>query len=94
MSSKRTRSKKRTEAPTSQIYLGPTIPGSLLIRYTVFRGELHKSIVELADNVPAVKRLIVDTKEMANVENQIGDKTTVYAQAFANVANHIKEVIR
>lgn len=86
--------KKPVLKPKSLVYLGPTIPGTSLERYKVFKGELHSSVTQLAAQVPAVRRLIVDTKEMANIERKIGDKTTVYAHAFAEIINHNKEVIK
>lgn len=75
----------------SRVYLGPTIPGTSLERYKVFKGELHGSIAKLTDKIPAIKRLIVETKELATVEQKIGDKTTVFAHAFAEIINHIKK---
>lgn len=92
MSMKSKRNKK--SEPNTRIYLGPSIPGTGLERYKVLKGELHESINQLAKSVPAVKRLIVDTKEMANIERKLGDKTTVYAHSFAEIANHVKEVMK
>ena len=80
--------------PGTTIYLGPTIPGTLLQRHRVFRGELHSSILLLAEKVPAIKRLIVDVKEAANAEKKLGDRTSVLYNAFAEVTNHIKEVMK
>lgn len=77
--------------PKAVIYLGPSVPGTGLERYKVFKGELNSNIIELTNKIPAIKRLIVDTKELANVEQKIGDKTTVFAHAFAEIINHIKK---
>lgn len=85
-------SKNKKQKQETRIYIGPSIPGTALKRYTVFRGELHGSINELAEKVPAVKRLIVNVNEMANIERKLGDKTSVQHQMFAQVLNHIKGV--
>lgn len=81
----------KKQVSLSRVYLGPTIPGTGLERYKVFKGELHNSVTQLADKIPAIKRLIVDTKELADIEQKIGDKTTVFAHAFAEIINHIKK---
>jgi hypothetical protein len=74
------------------IYIGPSVPGHMLQRYAVFRGDLHSSINEFAAKVPAVKRLIVNVNEMAAAELKLADKSSVYYQMFAEVLKHIKEV--
>lgn len=88
MPSKKT--KKNTQ--NAQVYIGPSIPSTMLQRYSVFRGELHSSIDEVAKKVPAVKRLIVNVNEMASIERKLADKTSVQHQAFVEIINHIKGV--
>ena len=94
MPSKKRSQKTNIESPKPVIYLGPTVPGTSLERYKVFKGGLPENIKQIADKIPAVKRLIVDTKEMAEIERKIGDKTTVFAHAFAEIINHNKEVMK
>lgn len=79
---------------TSKIYIGPDIPGTILHRYTVFRGEIHESVHQLCAQIPALKRLIVGVDEMADRERALADKTSVEAHSFAEVINHIKGVIK
>lgn len=79
---------------SSKIYIGPDIPGTMLQRYTVFRGEWHESVKALSAQLPAVKRLIVGVEEMAEREQKLADKTSVEAHSFAEVINHIKGVIK
>lgn len=74
----------------SRVYIGPDIPGTLLTRYTVFRGELHSSVEHICAKLPAVKRLLVGVEEMAERESKLGVKTSVEALSFAEVINHIK----
>lgn len=83
-------SKKDTNV--AQIYMGPSIRGTILERYKVFRGDLPSSIEEVAKKVPAVKRLIVNVNELASVERKLADKTSVQYRAFADVINYIKGV--
>lgn len=82
-------SKKTDDA---KIYLGPSIPGTILNRYAIFRGELHHSIGQLCEQVPAIKRLIVGVSVMAEHEKKLGDKTSVQHSSFVSVLNHIKGV--
>lgn len=79
---------------TNKIYIGPDVPGTLLQRYTVFRGEYHDSVTRLCEQVPAIGRLIVGVEEMAERERKLADKTSVEAQSFAKVINHIKGVMK
>lgn len=75
-----------------KIYMGPSIRGTILERYKVFRGELPSSIEEIAKKVPAIKRLIVNVNELASVEQKLADKTSVQYRAYADVINFIKGV--
>ena len=84
--------KTKNTSDSAQIYIGPSIPGTMLQRYAVFRGPLHKGITQLAEEVPAVKRLIVNVKEMAANEAKLADKTSVQHQMYVAVINHIKGV--
>tara|TARA_Y100001001_G_scaffold59284_1_gene56100 strand:- start:11763 stop:12020 length:258 start_codon:yes stop_codon:yes gene_type:complete len=79
---------------TAKIYIGPDVPGTLLQRYTVFRGDFHESVERLCVQFPAIKRLIVGVEEMAEREQKLADKTSVEAHSFAEVINHIKGVIK
>lgn len=80
---RQTSAAKRPQGEPS-IYVGPTLRGGRLSRYTVFKGgTLPAHIEPLADEHRAIKRLIVPVSRLAEIESRLRDKSSAEFALFA-----------
>lgn len=77
--------------PEATIYTGPALPGGQLARYTVFReGKMMPHIQALADECPALKKMIVPVSRLAETERKLSDSSSVEAGRFAEINKHFR----
>lgn len=71
----------------ASIYIGPSLPGGRLPRYTVFKGgALPAHVAALADEHKSIKRLIVPVSQLAEAERRLADRSSIEAADFAAAA--------
>lgn len=76
--------KQKSAEPT--IYIGPTISKWPLKQYTAFvDGILPSYIAEKVENNPDVGLFIISPADITEIEREIADKATMYAQKFAKI---------
>lgn len=76
------------------IYVGPTLRGGVLSRYSVFKhGELPPHVKEIADEHKCIKSLLVPVSKLAQIENRLLDKTSVEAVRFAEAQTVFKKEV-
>lgn len=71
----------------ASIYIGPSLPGGRLPRYTVFKGgALPAHVAALADEHKSIKRLIIPVSQLAEAERRLADRSSIEAADFAAAA--------
>lgn len=74
------------------IYAGPTLPGSVLVRYTTFRdGQLRPHIKQLIEQCSAVGKMIVPVSKLAETERKLQDSSSIEAGRFAEILKHFRK---
>lgn len=72
------------QAAEPSIYIGPTLQGGRLARYTVFKGGvLSPNVAAIAAEHKAIQRLIVPVKRLGEYEKRLADRSSVEAALFA-----------
>ncbi|MCM3141304.1 hypothetical protein [Brevibacillus sp. MER 51] len=67
------------------IYVGPNIPGGLLMQYTVFRGGVPEHLTDLFEKQPAIRQLIVPVNDLAAVQERMRKSGTLEHTLFQQV---------
>lgn len=71
----------------TSIYVGPTLRGGRLARYTIFKdGELLPNIADIANEHKAVKSLIVPVSRLADVEKRLQDPSSLESLRYKEAA--------
>lgn len=76
---------KKLSGPS--IYIGPTLQGGRLARYTIFKdGGLPPHIAALTNEHRAIKRLIVPVGRLAEYEKRLRDPSSAESSLFNEAA--------
>ncbi|WGV57790.1 hypothetical protein QIH01_20175 [Brevibacillus brevis] len=67
------------------IYVGPNIPGGLLMQYTVFLGGVPEHLTDLFEKQPAIRQLIVPVNDLAAVQERMRKPGTLEHTLFQQV---------
>lgn len=73
------------------IYIGPHIPGGLLLRYQVFKGGIPEHLDDLIEKCPAVKSLFVPVANFATAEQALGTTGSVENVMYIKVVQYFKK---
>lgn len=71
------------------VYVGPTLPGGLLNKNTVFFGSFDEVTTCLADLIhkqPAVKRLLVPVSQLSVAKKSIRIGTNILSKAYQELS--------
>jgi len=71
------------------MYVGPTIVGEIK-QYSVYKNGLPKNVSKLAEQVPAIKHLLVQTGHITEARKQINEKGSVLNVMYNKVLDYIK----
>mgnify|MGYP001098656622 CR=1 FL=1 len=83
---------EKTALAGPTIYAGPTLPGSVLVRYTTFRdGQLRPHIKKLIEQCRAVGKMIVPVSKLAETERKLQDSSSIEAGRFAEILKHFRK---
>lgn len=75
---------RRQEPIEATIYVGPTLKGGRLARYTIFKnGILPRDIAKIAEEHKAINRLIIPVGKLAEFEARLRDKSGAEAALYA-----------
>lgn len=75
---------RRQEHIEATIYVGPSLKGGRLARYTIFKnGILPRDIAKIAEEHKAINRLIIPVSKLAEFEARLRDKSGVEAALYA-----------
>lgn len=78
--------KQDTKKAGPKIYVGPTLRGGKLAKYTIFKnGELPVGVAELAESHKEIKGLIVCVQRLTQFEQRLKDPSSVEAARFRAV---------
>ena len=71
---------------SASIYVGPTLKGNKLVRYTIFKnGELPEHVKELLNQSLDLKGLIIPVEKLGEFENNLKDISSIEALRFNRV---------
>lgn len=90
---KKTKSAPKTVTKVNKgprIYIGPNLLP--MIRYTVIADEIPVHIKDLIDKCPAIEKLIVDVKDMAQKEKNISKKGTLEHRYYQEIVEFAKQI--
>jgi hypothetical protein len=77
--------------PVSFIYVGPSIPGGALIRFTVFRGGKPSHLQQLFADCQAVEKLLVPVQKLSESLAQLNKTGTPQHTWYGQVVEFIQK---
>ena len=78
--------KKQAAAPVQQIYCGPSLPHQYgLFQYQVFADGIPDHLVQVVEDNPAVKALIVPVENLAAVRLALAKPGSAEAAQFQEI---------
>lgn len=80
--------------PVSLIYVGPSIPGGVLNRFTVFRGGKPLHLATVFKECPEMERLFVPTADLADVLTKVERTGTPYNAWYSQVLAYIRKGVK
>lgn len=72
-------------------YIGPTLPGGKLSRYSTFRNGLPVRVGKLVEECKALKTLLVPVSKLAASQQKLADRSSVQYARFAEVRKHFNK---
>ena len=67
---------EKQEQQEALIYVGPSLPGGLLTKYTIFSNGIPDHLKLHFEKCPAFKRLFVPVSQLSAVESRLNDATS------------------
>ena len=67
---------------SARVYVGPSLPGGLLLQFTVLRGELPAHVADLMGKSPSLRHLIVPISRLSRARRDVstnGSLLNLYA---------------
>jgi hypothetical protein len=73
---------KESEQQEALIYVGPSLPGGLLTKYTTFSKGIPDHLKLHFEKCPAFKRLFIPVSQLPAVESRFNDATSAESVFF------------
>ena len=86
-----------TNSPTYNrrlIYVGPNVPGGILQRFQVFRGEIPPYCKSLIEKIPEIKELFVPVENLEEIRRKIKESGTNEARLFDLAQGKLNEGVK
>jgi len=73
------------------MYLGPNIPGGILLKGALFKGKIPVHLDGIIEKIPEIKKLLVEAQEVANIKSQLEKPGSAVYGIYQYVQEQIKE---
>ncbi|WP_333593581.1 hypothetical protein [Anaerospora hongkongensis] len=85
---------EETAKTESLIYVGPSVPGGTLLRFTVFRGGKPKHLAKLLEDCKEIDRLFVPITKLSEALTKIDRPGTPMHTWFAGAMDFIEKGVK
>lgn len=85
---------KETAKTESLIYVGPSVPGGTLLRFTVFRGGKPKHLAKLMEDCKEIDRLFVPVVKLSESLAKINRPGTPMHTWYAGAMDFIEKGVK
>lgn len=70
------------------IYVGPSLPGGLLTKYTTFSNGIPDHLKSHFEKCPAFKKLFIPVSQLPAVESRLNDPTSAESVFYRKTVEH------
>ena len=82
---------KAPAKPERLIYCGPSLPGGLLQRHTIYKGGLPEHLKSVIEKCPSIKALFVPASKLASVNAAIGSPGTLENLQYREITEFVRK---
>ncbi|OQP00855.1 hypothetical protein B1689_07490 [Geobacillus sp. 44C] len=79
---------KELEPQEAMIYVGPSLPGGMLTKYTIFSNGVPDHLKLHFEKCPAFKRLFVPVSQLSAVESRLNDATSAESVFYQQIVQY------
>ncbi|NNV06215.1 hypothetical protein ETC03_07110 [Geobacillus sp. MMMUD3] len=80
-----------SEQPKPLVYIGPSLPGGLLTRYTIFSNGIPAHLQGYCEECLSFKQLFVPPERLALAENNLKDPTSAESVFYRDTVDFFRK---
>ncbi|WJQ12758.1 hypothetical protein QT238_11255 [Geobacillus stearothermophilus] len=73
------------------VYIGPSLPGGLLTRYTIFSNGIPTHLQGYCEKCPSLKQLFVPPERLALAENNLKDPASAESVFYRETVDFFRK---